>query len=233
MLRHSRPVSANFMRALARSLTRYNTPAPRASSRVSTRAYQVSCAIVRDLFDQQVATHQVHEHQHQALQEGFVHRPDDRSHLAIGYPLVLPSRCRFKDHLFQRLHHPSQGARRTAHMRLKAKMSEKLADRFGPNTSLEAEDIEDGHYQADQPTAAFFGFPKPRLRVTGSPVDSLFETMDTAFGKPGLMGNLSNALLRIVTKRVENQKTFGPKSHVGRSSEGWLNSGWNSAPQRT
>ena len=42
-----------------------------------------------------------------------------------------------------------------------------------------------------------------------SAFDGLFETMDTAFGKPGLMGNLSNALLRIVTKRVENQKTFG------------------------
>src|SRR5207244_10063934 len=28
-------------------------------------------------------------------------------------------------------------------------------------------------------------------------------------------------------------QAFGPKSHVGRSSDGWLNSGWNSVLQRT
>ena len=41
----------------------------------------------------------------------------------------------------------------------------------------------------------------------------------TALGKLGLMGNLSDALLSVVTKRVENPKTFGPKSHVGLSPE--------------
>src|SRR2546430_2173181 len=41
MLKQSRPVSASLISAFARSLTRYNTPVPRASSRASTRAYQV------------------------------------------------------------------------------------------------------------------------------------------------------------------------------------------------
>src|SRR3989442_4827390 len=57
--------------------------------------------------------------------------------------------------------------------------------------------------------------------------------MHTALGEPGLIGNLSDALLGVVTKSVENPKTFGPKSHVGLSSEGRLNSWSNSAPQRT
>ena len=34
------------------------------------------------------------------------------------------------------------------------------------------------------------------------------------------MGNLADALLGVVTKSVENPKTFGPQSHVGLSSEG-------------
>src|SRR2546422_135693 len=57
--------------------------------------------------------------------------------------------------------------------------------------------------------------------------------MHTALGEPGLIGNLSDALLGVVTKSVENPKTFGPQSHVGLSSEGRLNSWSNSAPQRT
>src|SRR5207249_3098958 len=40
-------------------------------------------------------------------------------------------------------------------------------------------------------------------------------------------------LLGVVTKSVENPKTFGPQSHVGLSSEGKLNSWSNSAPQST
>src|SRR2546425_1977877 len=57
--------------------------------------------------------------------------------------------------------------------------------------------------------------------------------MHTALGEPGLIGNLSDALLGVVTKSVENPKTFGPKAHVGLSSAGRLNSWSNSAPQRT
>src|SRR5439155_12628842 len=61
----------------------------------------------------------------------------------------------------------------------------------------------------------------------------LCETMHTALGEPGLMGDLADALLGVVTKSVENPKTFGPQSHVGLSSEGKLNSWSNSAPQST
>src|SRR5262245_24712579 len=57
--------------------------------------------------------------------------------------------------------------------------------------------------------------------------------MHTALGEPGLMGNLADALLGVVTKSVENPKTFGPPSHVGLSSEGNLNSWSHSAPQST
>jgi hypothetical protein len=57
--------------------------------------------------------------------------------------------------------------------------------------------------------------------------------MHTALGEPGLLCNLSDALLGIVTKSIENQKSFSPKSHVGLSSEGSLNFWSNSAPQRT
>jgi hypothetical protein len=44
---------------------------------------------------------------------------------------------------------------------------------------------------------------------------------------------LANALGALVTKTLENEETFGPKSHVGQLSEGWLNSCRNSVPQRT
>src|SRR6266487_2248823 len=193
----------------------------------------VIAAILGDLFKQQVATHQVHEHQHHTLQEGFVHRPDDGSHLSISYPLVLPGFCGLQDRLLQRLHHPSHSAGRTASMRLKAQTTEKLADRFGANASLEAEGIERRHDEADEPTAACCRFPPPGLWVLISAFHRLFEAMYTALGEPSPMGNLSDALLRVVTKRVENPKTFGPKSPVGLSSDGRLNSWSNPAPQRT
>src|SRR6266542_3394595 len=126
-----------------------------------------------------------------------------------------------------------QGAGRTAHLRLQVQTTEKLAERFGPNTALEAESIERRHHEADEPTAACFRFPPPGLRVGISALHRLFETMHTALGDPGLMGHLTDALLGVVTKSIENQQTFGPKSHVGLSSEGRLNSWSNSAPQRT
>src|SRR5262249_38763466 len=118
-------------------------------------------------------------------------------------------------------------------MRLKAQTTEKLADRFGPNASLEAEGIERRHHQADEPTAACLRFPPPGFRVLISALHRLCETMHTALGEPGLMGDLADALLGVVTKSVENPKTFGPQSHVGLSSEGCLNSWRNSAPQGT
>src|SRR4029453_14290971 len=102
-----------------------------------------------------------------------------------------------------------------------------------PHATLEAEGIERGHHQADEPTAAFCRFPPPGLWVVISAFHRLYETMHTALGEPGLLCNLSDALLGIVTKSIENQKTFSPKSHVGLSSEGSLNFWSNSAPQRT
>ena len=61
----------------------------------------------------------------------------------------------------------------------------------------------------------------------------LLETMHTAFGQARLLGQLANALLATVTQTLDNLKAFIPKSHVGRLSEGCLNSCRNSAPQRT
>jgi hypothetical protein len=70
--------------------------------------------------------------------------------------------------------------------------------------------------------------------VAVSAFQGLFETMHTTLGDPGLLGNVSHALLRVVTKSVENPKTFGPQSHgVAPSSEGWLKSWSNSALQIT
>jgi hypothetical protein len=48
----------------------------------------------------------------------------------------------------------------------------------------------------------------------------LGETMHTAFRQAGLLGKLAKALGAMVTKTLENQKTFGPQSHVGLCSEG-------------
>src|SRR5205807_10646887 len=146
--------------------------------------------------------------------------PNDRSCLAPGDPLALPSRGRCKDHAFQLLHHASQGAWRTAHMPLQVKPSEKLAHRFRPNPALETKEIEHRDDQADEPTAACFGFPKPRLGVAIAARYRLPQTMHAALRESGLNCDLSNACLGVVTKGVENQTAFRPKSHVGRSSAG-------------
>ena len=69
----------------------------------------------------------------------------------------------------------------------------------------------------------------PRLAVAVH--HCLLKTVHTTLGKTGLLSNLSHALLRLITKIVENQQTFGPKSHIGLFSERWLNSWWNLPPQ--
>jgi hypothetical protein len=61
----------------------------------------------------------------------------------------------------------------------------------------------------------------------------LLEMVHTALGQPGLLGHASYALPAVVTKTLENQKAFVPKSHVGLCSGGLLNSWRNPAPQRT
>ena len=187
-------------------------------------------AIIGDLFNHQIAAYQVHEHHYHPLQKRFIYCPNDRSCLAPGNPLTLPSLDRLKDHAFQLLHQASQGARRTAHMPLQMKPSEKLAHRFRPNPALEAKEIEHRDDQADEPTAACFGFPKPRLRVAITARYRLPQTMHAALGESSLNRDLSKACLGVVTKGVENQTAFRPKSHVGRSSAGYLNSWWNSVP---
>src|SRR5262245_63432008 len=50
-------------------------------------------------------------------------------------------------------------------------------------------------------------------------------TMHTAFGKASAIGQTPDALLAILTNRVENDNALGPQSHgVGPCSEGWLTS---------
>jgi hypothetical protein len=109
-------------------------------------------------------------------------------------------------------------------MGLQAKTDEKLADGFRPNSSLEAKDKEGGHDQAQEPSATCFRVPPPRLGVAVPAVHRLEVTMHAAFRKSGSLGKASNALLAVCPNRVANPKTFGPKSHVGRSSDGWLKS---------
>ena len=50
----------------------------------------------------------------------------------------------------------------------------------------------------------------------------LCEAIHTAFGKPGLMGQLPNALPAVLEKKLEKPMAFIPKSHLGQSSEGGL-----------
>jgi hypothetical protein len=98
-------------------------------------------AIHGHLFHQQVATGKVHEHQHQTLQEGFIHGPDDRSYLALGNALLFPGCGGVQDDALQRVHHTSQGTGRTSHMLLQMETAEKLASisaltpRLRPNTN--------------------------------------------------------------------------------------------------
>src|SRR5262249_31540016 len=118
-------------------------------------------------------------------------------------------------------------------MGLKAQPAEKRADAVGAHASLEAENIEGRHYQAQQPPTPFFGFPSPRLWVAIAAFHRLFEPMHAALGKPGVLGNAPYTLPAVVTKTLENSQAFRPKSHVGRSSRRCLNSWRNSAPQST
>src|SRR4051794_7379675 len=111
--------------------------------------------------------------------------------------------------------------------------SKKLTHGVQPDTPLEAERIEPGNDQADQPLPAVCGFPQPGLRMDAPARDGLRKTMHTTLRQPRLLGNTAHTLRAILTQTRENLEAFLPKSHVGRLSEGGLNSGRNSAPQRT
>src|SRR5262249_17471959 len=68
----------------------------------------------------------------------FIHRPDDRSHLAMSNPLLFPRCGGVEDDALQRAHHTAQGAGRTPHMCLQMETAKKLAERLGPNAAFEA-----------------------------------------------------------------------------------------------
>src|SRR5688572_10301765 len=123
------------------------------------------------------------------------------------------------------MHHTSQSARRTPHMRLKMETAEKLADGVGSNPALEAKYKESGHDQTEEPGAAFLRFPQPLFRVAVAAIDGLEVTMHAAFGQAHLVGKTSDAQLPGFTNNVENAKTVGPQSHVvGPYAEEWLKS---------
>src|SRR5215470_4826579 len=116
---------------------------------------------------------------------------------------------------------------------LALRRASRLAERCRAHSSLEAENKEGGYHQAEEPPAAFFRFPQPRLGVAVSACHRLCLTLDAAFGQSSALGKTSNALRAVFTNGVANPQAFVPKSHVGRLSEGGLNSCRNSAPQRT
>src|ERR1051325_11128932 len=119
-------------------------------------------------------------------------------------------------------------------MDLQAQPAKKLAECLGSHASFEAEHQHRGHDQADQPGAAGLGLPQRRLRVADSATHGLQVAMHATFGKPGALRQAPDALLTVLTNRVENENAFGPQSHsVGPCSEGWLNSCRNSAFQST
>ncbi len=58
-----------------------------------------------------------------------------------------------------------------------------------------------------------------------SATDRLKVAVYAAFEKSSALSKTSNTLLTMFTNRVENEKTFGPQSHiVGLCSEEWLKS---------
>jgi hypothetical protein len=76
---------------------------PRRDQRVPRGITTLLC----HLFAYQRPADQVQAPQHQACQAGFVHRPDDRAGLAMGYPRLLPSGGRLHNRLLHAVHHPS------------------------------------------------------------------------------------------------------------------------------
>src|SRR5262249_23311931 len=103
------------------------------------------------------------------------------------------------------------------------KTTEKLAECLGSHASFEAEHKQRSHDQADEPGAAGLCLPQRRLRVAVSAIDRLQVAMHATFGKPSAIRQTPDALLPVLTNRVENDNTLGPQSHgVGPCSGGWL-----------
>src|SRR5918993_1454018 len=111
-------------------------------------------------------------------------------------------------------------------MGLHMEIAEKRPERLGSHAAFEAEHEQRGHDPADEPGAAGFGFPKPRLRVAISAIPGLEVAMHAAFGKPSAIRQAPDALLTVFTNRVENDNALSPQSHrVGPSCEERRNSG--------
>src|SRR4029434_5220494 len=110
-------------------------------------------------------------------------------------------------------------------MSLQAKTAEKLAECLGSHASFKAEHKQGGHDQADEPGAACPCLPQRRLRVAVSAIDRLPVSMHATFGKPSVIRQAPDALLTVLTNRIENDNALGPQSHgVGPSFGGWLTS---------
>src|SRR5499427_5682991 len=119
-------------------------------------------------------------------------------------------------------------------MRFQAKTAKKLAECLGSHAPFETEHQQACHDQADKPGAACLGFPQRRLREAVSAIDRLKVSMHTTLGKPCAIRQTPDALLTVVTNRVENDNALGPQSHgVGPCSEGWLTSRRKLALQST
>jgi hypothetical protein len=94
--------------------------------------------------------------------------------------------------------------------------------RFHSYPAFEPKGIERGHDETDEPLAALWRFPPPGFGMAMSARHRLCETIHTAFGKPGLMSQLSDTLCAMIEKKLENAMAFIPKSHVAQSSKGGL-----------
>src|SRR6266446_10450948 len=120
---------------------------------------------------------------------------------------------------------PSQGAGRAPQMGLKGQTAAKRADRVDPNAAWQANEHESGNNPADEPVAAFRGFPSPRLRVAVSVPCGPELAMPAAGGKSRTLSKPSAARLPVCTNRVDNPHTVGPPCHGGGPrSAGWLQS---------
>src|SRR5262252_2803043 len=110
-------------------------------------------------------------------------------------------------------------------MSLQAQTAKKLAQCLGSHASFKAEPQQCGHDQADEPGAACLCLPQRRLRVAVSAIDRLLVSMHATFGKPSVIRQAPDALLPVLTNRIENDNALGPQSHgVGPYSGGRLTS---------
>ena len=190
-------------------------------------------AIIRDLFEKQIAGRQIHAAQDHALQKRFIHCPNDLADLALRPALLLPRSGRLSHRRFQPLHDASEGGGRTAHLGVEMQPRKKLAHGLTADPALEPKRIQSRDDQTRQPLTPVFGFPQPGFGMAVAALHGLLQAVHTALGQARLVRKLPYALGSILTQTLDNSQAFIPKSHVGQSSDDVLNSWRNSAPQRT